>query len=31
VCRNYACRLPAEDADTLIAQLLSAQQVEEIR
>jgi uncharacterized protein len=31
VCRNYACRLPAENADTLIAQLLSARQVEEIR
>jgi len=21
VCRNYACRLPADDADTLSAQL----------
>jgi uncharacterized protein YyaL (SSP411 family) len=31
VCRNYACRLPAEDADTLMAQLQSAQQVEENR
>ncbi len=31
VCRNYACQLPAEDADTLRAQLLSVGQVEENR
>jgi uncharacterized protein YyaL (SSP411 family) len=31
VCRNYACRLPAEDADTLLAQLLSAREAEETR
>ncbi|HEX3980693.1 MAG TPA: hypothetical protein VHW93_05695, partial [Acidimicrobiales bacterium] len=31
VCRNYACQLPAEDADTLRAQLLSVRQVEENR
>jgi uncharacterized protein YyaL (SSP411 family) len=31
VCRNYACQLPAEDADTLRTQLLSARHVEENR
>jgi hypothetical protein len=31
VCRNYACRLPADNADTLLAQLRSSQRAEEIR
>ena len=31
VCRNYACQLPADDADTLLAQLRSSAGPAELR